>query len=46
MEKEPSIVFQQNKKTGVVYAYENRPYFIHNSHGFSSLRSVLPLPYY
>jgi transposase len=27
MEKEPSIVYQENKKTGVVYAYENRPFW-------------------
>jgi transposase len=25
MENEPSIVYQKNKKTGVVYAYENHP---------------------
>jgi transposase len=27
MEKKPSIVYQQNKKTGVVYAYENHPFW-------------------
>jgi transposase len=27
MVKEPSIVYQKNKKTGIVYAYENRPFW-------------------
>jgi transposase len=41
MEKEPGIVFQQNKKTGVVYAYENRPFWDSEKKQSRSTRKLL-----
>jgi transposase len=41
MEKEPSIVYQQNKKTGVVYAYENHPFWDSGKKQSRSTRKLL-----
>jgi transposase len=41
MEKGPSIVYQQNKKTGVVYAYENRPFWDSEKKQSRSTRKLL-----
>jgi transposase len=41
MEKEPSIVYQQNKKTGVVYAYENHPFWDSKKKQSRSTRKLL-----
>ena len=41
MEKEPSIVYQQNKKTGVVYAYENHPFWDSEKKQSRSTRKLL-----
>ena len=41
MKKEPSIVFQKNKKTGVVYAYENRPFWDSEKKQSRSTRKLL-----
>jgi transposase len=41
MEKTPGIVYQQNKKTGVVYAYENRPFWDSKKKQSRSIRKLL-----
>ena len=41
MEKTPGIVYQQNKKTGVVYAYENRPFWDSGKKQSRSIRKLL-----
>jgi transposase len=41
MKKEPSIVYQQNKKTGVVYAYENHPFWNSEKKQSRSTRKLL-----
>jgi len=41
MEKEPGIVYQQNKKTGVVYVYENRPFWDSTKKQSRSIRKLL-----
>jgi transposase len=41
MEKEPSIVYQQNKKTGVIYVYENRPFWDSGKKQSRSTRKLL-----
>jgi hypothetical protein len=40
MEKEPGIVYQQNKKTGVVYVYENHPFWDSNKKQSRSIRKL------
>jgi transposase len=41
MEKEPSIIYQQNKKTGVVYVYENHPFWDSEKKQSRSTRKLL-----
>ena len=41
MEKEPGIVYQQNKKTGVVYVYENHPFWDSGKKQSRSIRKLL-----
>jgi transposase len=41
MEKEPSIVYQRNKKSGVVYAYENHPFWDSEKKRSRSTRKLL-----